>query len=108
MNASRHEVMALVAQHANDLGRQRGIEDLDRRFGVAAVAFGYGAAGDMLPRPLAQRLDVSQEWLLVRSLCVAHRWFPGHVPSPRRFMYPYIMRYALAPRAKASRIRAGR
>src|SRR2546429_2357613 len=107
MNASRHEVMALVAQHANDLGRQRGVEDLDRRFGVAAVAIGHSAAGDVLPRPLAQRLDVGQEWLLLRVLCVAHGWFPGHVPSPRRFMYRYIMRYASAPRAKASRIRAG-
>src|SRR5206468_2410548 len=64
VNAPRHEVMTLVAQHANDLGCQRGIEDLDRRFGVTAVAFGHGASGDVLPRALAQRLDVRQEWLL--------------------------------------------
>src|SRR5438128_2471916 len=107
MNASRHEVMALVAQHANELGRQRGIEDRDRRFGVAAIAFGHGAAGNVSPRALAQRLDDGQEWLLIRPLCIAQCWFLGHDPSPRRCMCSYSMRYAPAPLPKPSRIRAG-
>ena len=51
----------LAAAH---IARQRGIEDLDCGFRVTAVAFGHGAGFDMLPRSLAQRLDVRQEWFL--------------------------------------------
>jgi hypothetical protein len=62
MNASRHEVMALVAQHANDLGRQAVLRTLTA-VSVSPVAFGHGAAGNAAA-PLRRRRR--SEWLFER------------------------------------------
>jgi hypothetical protein len=53
-----HEVVALVAQHADQFGRQRFIEQTQHFFAVGAVAFGHCAVFDMLPSALAQGLNI--------------------------------------------------
>ena len=58
-----HEVVALVAQHADDLGGQRLVEQLHHRLAVRLVALGHRAVLDVLARALAERLDVGHEVL---------------------------------------------
>ncbi|MNR50624.1 hypothetical protein D3C85_1701740 [compost metagenome] len=49
-----HEVVALVAQHADQLGGQRFVEQAQDFFTVGAVAFGHCAVFDVLAGTLAQ------------------------------------------------------
>ena len=59
VDAARHEVVAPVTQHANDLGRQRIVEQLHHGVPVGCVALGYRAFFDVLARALAELLDVN-------------------------------------------------
>ena len=62
VDAGRHEVVALVAQHAHDLGRERLVEQCRTPcLSRPAVAGRHRAVLDVLPRALADRLDVGQE-----------------------------------------------
>src|SRR5688572_1205358 len=69
VDALRHEVMALVAQRADDLGRERLVEELEDHAAVGVVPGSHRALRDVLPGPPAQRLDVGEER-------------PGHPASP--------------------------
>jgi hypothetical protein len=64
VNTGSHEIVAPVAQHANDFSRQRFVQDLDHGLSVGLVAIGYRALLDVLARPLAERFDISQEWFI--------------------------------------------
>src|SRR5438034_8324099 len=64
MNASRHEVMAPIAQNANDFGGQRIVEKLEHRSTVGGIARRYRTVLDMLSSALAQSLDVGQKVVL--------------------------------------------
>ena len=66
VNSLRHEVVALVAQHAHDLGGERLVQDLAHRRRVGSVAGRDRAFLDVLARTLAQRLYVGQEWRRLR------------------------------------------
>ena len=57
----RGEVVALVAQHAHELGGEHLVEHLDHPFPVGAVGLGDGALVDVLARPAPQLVDVGQE-----------------------------------------------
>src|ERR671925_604852 len=61
VNAFRHEVMALVAQRADDLGGERLVEQLDDHIAVGVIPGSHRALRDVLPGALAQRLDVGEE-----------------------------------------------
>src|SRR5262249_43680933 len=63
VDALRHEVMALVAQDAHDLGGERLVQQLHHRVAVGLVAGRHGAARDVLSGPAAQLLDIGQERL---------------------------------------------
>src|ERR1700719_4421200 len=67
MNTLGHEIVALVSQHTDNLGRECLVEDLDRGFGVAAVARRYGAVLDVLARSLAQCFYVGEKRLVFHS-----------------------------------------
>ena len=70
VDALGHEVVALVAQHAHQLGGEGLVEQADDGVAVGLVGLGHGAVLDVLSGPLAQRLDVRQEVL-------------GHLRPPR-------------------------
>src|SRR6185503_16896225 len=61
VDALGHEVVALVPQHADDLGGERLVEELDHHAAVGVVPGSDRAFGDVLPGPLAQRGDVGEE-----------------------------------------------
>src|SRR5262249_12608720 len=61
VDALRHEVMALVSQRTDDLGRERLVEQLHDRVAVCGVPGRDRALLDVLARTLAQRLDVADE-----------------------------------------------
>jgi hypothetical protein len=63
VDALGHEVVPLVAQHADDLGGQGLVEQADDGVAVRLVALGDGAVLDVLARPVAERLDVADELL---------------------------------------------
>ena len=67
VDALRHEVVALVAQHADDLGRERLVEQPHHRLAVGAVAGRHRALLDVLAGAAAQFLDVGQERLRGRA-----------------------------------------
>ena len=58
-----HEIMALVAQHADKLRRQRLVQHLDHLLAVGLVGAGDGALLDMLARAVADFLDVGGKGL---------------------------------------------
>ena len=62
VNARGHEVVALVAQHADDLGRQRLVENAHDRVAVRPIALGDRALLDVPARPRPKLLDIRQEW----------------------------------------------
>src|SRR5688500_14620333 len=61
VDALRHEVMALGAPRADDLGGERLVEELEDHAAVGVVPGSHRALRDVLPGPLAQRLDVGEE-----------------------------------------------
>jgi hypothetical protein len=60
MDAARHEVMAPVAQHADELGCQGVIEKRQHHVAIGGVAHGDGAFIDVLPGAHAQGRDVGE------------------------------------------------
>ncbi len=58
--AAGHEVVALVAQHADQFGGQRLIEQTQDLFAVGAVAFGHRAVFHILACPFAKGAYVRQ------------------------------------------------
>src|SRR5712692_9258495 len=64
MNSRSHEIMALVAQHANNLRRQSFVQQLHDRLSIRPISFSDRALFDVLARAFAQSLDVSQKWFL--------------------------------------------
>ena len=67
VDALGHEVVALVAQHANNFSRQRVVEDTDRGLGIATVGRSHRAFHDVLARALAQCLDVGKKRFLAHG-----------------------------------------
>src|SRR5687767_2882075 len=67
MNARRHEVMSLVAQHANDFGRQRLVQKFNYGFAISSIAFGNSAILDMFSGAFAQSFYVSEKWFISHS-----------------------------------------
>jgi hypothetical protein len=57
----RHEVMALVTKHADQLGRQCLVQNTAGGFGIALITACHRAVLDMLPSTVAQFLDVGDE-----------------------------------------------
>src|SRR5438067_5255967 len=66
VDALRREVVALVAQRANDLGRERFVQELEHHAAVGVIPGSHRPLGDVLPGALAQRLDVRQECAATR------------------------------------------
>src|SRR3989442_638885 len=61
MDALRHEVMALVAQRADDLGGERFVQELQHHAAVGVIPGSHRPLGDVLAGALAQRLDVGEK-----------------------------------------------
>src|SRR5690349_9120979 len=61
MNPRRHKVVSLIAQYADNLRRERLIQQLDDRFAIRPVPLSYGALLHMLPRPLTNLLYIRQK-----------------------------------------------
>jgi hypothetical protein len=59
VNPVCHVVVTLVAQHADDFGSQRFIQQSHRRLGIALIAFNYSALFDVLPGAASDFLDVA-------------------------------------------------
>src|SRR5262249_37589818 len=70
-DARGHEVVTLVAQHADDLGGERLVQHPDDGLTVGAVVLGDGALLDVPPCALAQLADVREKG------CVAGRVLDG-------------------------------
>src|SRR2546425_8272153 len=68
MNARRHEIMPLITQYADNLGRQGLVQKLYHRLAVSTIAFSYGAFLNVLSRAFAQSFDVSQKWFVSHSV----------------------------------------
>src|SRR5581483_2691174 len=66
VDALRREVMALVAQRADDLRGERFVQELQHHAAVGVIAGSHRPLGDVLPGALAQRLDVRQECAATR------------------------------------------
>ncbi|MCY1540815.1 hypothetical protein D9M68_764760 [compost metagenome] len=64
----RHEVVAAIAQHADDFRGQRVVEQLQHRLAVRRIARGHGTLVDVLAGALAQGLDVGEERLVGHGL----------------------------------------
>ena len=64
VDALGHEVVTLVAQHADDLRGQRLVEQLDHGLAVGPVSIGDRAFFDVLPRPATKLGDVGHERLV--------------------------------------------
>jgi len=58
VDAGGHEVVALVAQHTDDLGGERFVEQLEDGITIRAITLGDRALLDVLPRALPQCFDV--------------------------------------------------
>ncbi len=65
--APRGEMVLAIAQHAHDLGGERGLQQLDHLLPVGAVAVGDGPLHDMLARPFAQRLHIREPGFALRT-----------------------------------------
>jgi len=65
LEAVGHEVVTLVAQHADQFSGQRLVEQSDDFLTVGVVAFGHGTVFDVLAGAAAQGRNVSQ-------LCLSH------------------------------------
>src|SRR5579864_1536022 len=74
VNAGSHEIVALVAQHADDLGSECFIQQLDHDLAVGCVAGCHGAFLDVLPRALAQGRDIGQRRSRLGDV-FKHGWF---------------------------------
>jgi hypothetical protein len=59
--------VALVPEDADELGGERLVQQAEDRIAVRVVIGGDRAALDVLPRPLAQRLDVGQNVAIARA-----------------------------------------
>src|SRR5229473_1979383 len=68
VDPGRHKVMAFVAQDANNLGRQRFVEQLYDSLTVGLVSFGYRAIFDVLACPFAESFDVGQKRFISHSV----------------------------------------
>ena len=64
VDSRSHKIMALIAEYANDLSRQRIVQDFDHSLPVGGITFGYRTPLDVLAGALAKRLDVSQKWFI--------------------------------------------
>ena len=62
VNATGHEVMALVAQDADNFGGQRFVEHAQRGLQIGLVALRDRAFFNVLAGAAANFLDVAQEW----------------------------------------------
>jgi hypothetical protein len=69
VDAASHEIVTLVAQHANNLGGQRFVQNLDDGVAVSGVPFGDRALFDMFPGALAQCFDVGKKRFFSHGLC---------------------------------------
>ena len=78
MPALRHVVVALVAQHADELGRERFVQELDHGAAIGAVIRGDRAALDLLARTLPNRLHVGQRAAVAAGVLLLHA-FPLHL-----------------------------
>ena len=61
MNASRHKVVVHVAQHANNLGRERLVQDRDGLIYIAFIGVGYRAFFNFLRSPLTNFFYIGNE-----------------------------------------------
>ncbi len=61
VDSGRHVVVALVAQDAHDLGRERFVQDAQHRLDVGSIALGHRALLDVGARSPAELLDVGHE-----------------------------------------------
>jgi hypothetical protein len=68
MNTGSHEIVPFISQDADDLCRQGFVQKFNYGFAIGAVAFGYSAVLDVLPRSLAQSFDVSEKWFICHDL----------------------------------------
>ncbi|MNT88039.1 hypothetical protein D3C72_2285330 [compost metagenome] len=59
-----HVIVSAIAQHADDFGGQRVVEQLQHGIAIRGIAGGHGAIIDVLAGALAQRLDVCEERLV--------------------------------------------
>jgi hypothetical protein len=68
VDPGRGEIVLAIAQRADDLGRQRLVEELHRELAVDLIAGGDRALFDVLARSPTELFDVSQKRLLGRIL----------------------------------------
>src|ERR1700760_367542 len=61
VDAGGHEVMVHVAQHADDFGRQRFIQDFNGFIHIAFITFGYGAIFHLMNGALSYLLYISNK-----------------------------------------------
>ena len=61
IDSACHEVVSLVTQHADDLGRECFVQEFDNRIAVRRVSFGNRALFDVFASALAQRLNVGKK-----------------------------------------------
>src|SRR6185295_11623954 len=77
VDALRHEVVALVTEHADDLRCKRLVQQPQHHPAVGVVPGSHRALRDVLPGPLAQGLDVGEErsghWLVLLRLFGSRR-----------------------------------
>ena len=107
LRAVRHEVVPLVAQHADEFGGERLVEQHEKLRHVGAIARGHRACVDVAARALAQRLDVGQGACAIGAINVRHVVLLGTNNEPaafrRRGRRPPAMRRAAtscAPRRR--------
>src|SRR5258707_6686985 len=75
IDSGSHKIMALITQHADDLGRQRFVQKFDHRVAIRAIALGHGAVFNMFSRAFAQRFYVSQKWFVSHDVTPLSFWF---------------------------------
>src|SRR5258706_14825340 len=81
MDSGSHEIVPLVAQHANDLGRQRFVQDLVHRLSIGLVAFGYRALLVVLTSSFPLRFAVGRKWFLSHAVTFLQFQIGGRQPS---------------------------
>ena len=79
VDAARHVVCLLVAQDADDLGRERLVQEAEDGVELAAVTGGHGPLRMCLRARATDRLEVGQEILAMAPPC-GGSLLPGIVP----------------------------
>src|SRR5215510_2006606 len=64
VDSSRHEIMASIPEHTDNLSCQRLVQKFHNSFTICAVSFCDSTILDVLSGAIAQSFDISEKWFI--------------------------------------------